>query len=398
MLVVGAGPAGADLACGLARAGVSVALVERLQRPEQAAFSSAALPLQALQQFGLPAQVVASRWNGWRLIGPDGQPRQWQQTAVLGAVLDFASLRRWQLQQAAGWGAQVQLGCTALACQAADGAMVTTLRQADGRRIAITSRWVVDATGQARSLLGEPDPCAHPLVAGVGLEWLLAVAPPVWEHWSGRLSFMLGSQWVRQGYGWIFPMQPGQLKVGVCRLIDPKQPQPALGRNLEALLARCDLGSATVLDRHGGAIRSTVSRHEPHSRGRLIGLGDAVSTANLLGGEGIRHALASSRTLLPLLLEAIGRQRQGRDESQQLGALVPYRRLLQHQLGWRWSLSGRLACRTWLGLASTRADRRLERLLRGLEGVRADQLSALLFDYRFERYGWRALPYLLGLR
>jgi len=398
VLVVGGGPAGADLACGLARAGVSVALVERLQRPEQAAFSSAALPLQALQQFGLPAQVVASRWNGWQLIGPDGQRRQWQQPAVLGAVLDFAALRRWQLQQAAGWGAQVQLGCTALGCEAVDGAMVTTVRQADGRCTGITSSWVVDATGQARTLLGEPDPCAHPLVAGVGLEWLLAVDQPLWEPWSGRLSFMLGSQWVRQGYGWIFPMQPGQLKVGVCRLIDPQQPQPALGRSLETLLARCDLGSATVLDRHGGAIRSTVSRQEPHSRGRLIGLGDAVSTANLLGGEGIRHALASSRTLLPLLLDAIGRQQQGRDEGEQLRALVPYRRLLQKQLGWRWPLSGRLACRTWLGLASNRADRRLERLLRGLEGVRADQLSALLFDYRFERYGWRALPYLLGLR
>jgi hypothetical protein len=78
--------------------------------------------------------------------------------------------------------------------------------------------------------------------------------------------------------------------------------------------------------------------------------------------------------------------------------LGPYQRQLQQRLGWRWGLSGRLACRTWFALGSPRADRRLERLLRGLEGARADELSALLFDYRFERYGWRALPYLLGLR
>jgi hypothetical protein len=37
-------------------------------------------------------------------------------------------------------------------------------------------------------------------------------------------------------------------------------------------------------------------------------------------------------------------------------------------------------------------------LLRGLEGCSADDLSALLFDYRFERYGLRALPYALGWR
>jgi hypothetical protein len=44
------------------------------------------------------------------------------------------------------------------------------------------------------------------------------------------------------------------------------------------------------------------------------------------------------------------------------------------------------------------ADRRLSSLLRGLEGCSADDLSALLFDYRFERYGLRALPYALGWR
>jgi hypothetical protein len=37
-------------------------------------------------------------------------------------------------------------------------------------------------------------------------------------------------------------------------------------------------------------------------------------------------------------------------------------------------------------------------VLQGLEVRRAEDLSALLFDYRFERYGLRSLPYLLGWR
>jgi GTP-binding protein len=76
-----------------------------------------------------------------------------------------------------------------------------------------------------------------------------------------------------------------------------------------------------------------------------------------------------------------------------------YPRQLKKALGWRWSLSGRLAQRTWLGLVDERGDRRLAALLHGLEQTAAaGDLSALLFHYRFERYGGRMLPYLLGWR
>jgi hypothetical protein len=61
-------------------------------------------------------------------------------------------------------------------------------------------------------------------------------------------------------------------------------------------------------------------------------------------------------------------------------------------------LSGRLARRTWLSLRDQHSDGRLQRLLKGLESCGAEDLSALLFDYRFERYGIKALPYLMGWR
>jgi len=88
---------------------------------------------------------------------------------------------------------------------------------------------------------------------------------------------------VQQGYGWVFPMGPGQLKVGVCRLLDNQRAQPPLGQELQALLQRSGLEAAVVLDRHGGRIRSTLRRREAHRQGPLIGLGDAVSTAKSAG-------------------------------------------------------------------------------------------------------------------
>ncbi len=396
MLVVGCGPAGGELARLLAQAGLAVWLVDQLADLSQAAFSSAALPLAALERFSLPASLVASRWQGWQLLGPGEAVRRWQGEQTLGVVLDFAALRQWLASEAQAWGARLELGCRALEQRQGPDRIRTLLRWRDGQQRWIGSRWVVDATGQARSLLGEPPASAGPLVSGLGVEWLLAVSAAQEQRWRGQLSFLLGTDWLPQGYGWVFPMQSGQLKVGVCRLQDPQRPQPPLGPLLQRILGRCGLAGAQVLDRHGGLIRSTIQRQEPHRRGRLIGLGDAVSTANLLGGEGIRHALLSARVLAPQLLAALA------PGSQDLAAargLDDYPRQLRRALGWRWGLSGRLARRTWLGLNSAAADRRLERLLTGLaRHQQAADLSALLFDYRFERYGLRALPYLLGLR
>lgn len=397
VLVVGAGPAGGFLAGALAGQGLDVLLVDRLSDLRRAAFSSAALPRAAVEHFGIPAAVQAAQWHSWQLVGPGDSRRCWESQQSLGAVLDFGALRQWLADRAQALGARLQLGLTALSSEPHPaGGLLTEVRGEGGSVGSIHSDWVVDASGEGRALLGEP--ADQPLVSGVGVEWLLQVEERRWQPWQRRLSFFIGSNWVPQGYGWIFPMAAGQLKLGVCRLEDPRRHQPPLALLLQRLVARTGLADAEVLDRHGGRIRSTIRRREPHRRGRLVGLGDAVSTANLLGGEGIRHALLAAEVLAPCLAEAVRAGEQGRPGFGRRPLLSRYESRLRAALGWRWSLSGRLARRTWLSLHGPRGDARLERLLSGLAACSAADLSALLFDYRFERYGRRALPYLLGWR
>lgn len=313
--------------------------------------------------------MVASRWSQWQLLGPGEQRRGWASDRPLGVVLEFGALRQWLADEARGWGADLLLGATAQGCQPVAAGMCTRLRLPGGGRTEVISDWVVDATGQERGLIGDPAPGRDPLVEGLGVEWLIELPPERWQPWADRLSFCLGSDWVPQGYGWVFPMQPGQLKVGVCRLMDPASPQPALGPLLARLISRLGLGDHRVLDRHGGLIRSTIGRRESHRRGRLMALGDAVSTANLLGGEGIRHAMTSSQVLAPLLAEALRHP----TRADHLMDLYPKR--LRRALGWRWGLSGRLARRTWLGLRNSQADRRLDGLLRVLNAKTGQRIS-----------------------
>ena len=104
VLIVGAGPSGARLAIQLARAGVEVTLVDRLADPHRHAYSSGALPLDAVRRLGLPDEAIAATWQGWQLLDPSGLVHQWWSTGDLGAVLDFGRLRSWLWQEARGHG------------------------------------------------------------------------------------------------------------------------------------------------------------------------------------------------------------------------------------------------------------------------------------------------------
>lgn len=256
-----------------------------------------------------------------------------------------------------------------------------------------STRWLIDATGARRDLLLQaglsPNP-EDPLLQGIGVEWLLQADDRQAAAWRDRISFFLGTAWIPHGYGWIFPMQGQRLKVGVCHLPPEDRPSPgSLAGPLQRLIQRCGLSACPVLDRHGGPVSSSIARSEPLVAGALLAVGDAASSANLLGGEGIRHAMDSADQLAELLIA------EGMSGDSTAMALR-YQEQLKAQRSWRWLVSGRLARRTWWGLDNPRADRRLERLIHGLSATaEAPALSELLFNYNFERYGLRLLPYLL---
>ena len=61
------------------------------------------------------------------------------------------------------------------------------------------------------------------------------------------------------------------------------------------------------------------------------------------------------------------------------------------------AISNRLAKKTWWSLSDEKGDKRMQRLINSLSSkASADEISALLFDYKFERFGIRLFPYLIG--
>ena len=395
VLVAGAGPAGARLAIRLAQASEQVMLVDPLTNPLLNAYSSAAVPMRDALQLEIPDDCWGSCWNGWQLIDPEGSTHQWWADESLGVVLDFGRLRAALWEQACRAGVRLITGCRVVLEQLEDDGATVQLRSGRSVQERCTVRWLVDATGSRRMLLRQAavpvETREDPLLKGEGVEWLLQADDRRSAPWRDRLSFFLGSRWVAHGYGWVFPMDQHRLKVGICRLPPPASTRvSALGSCLTRLIQHCDLTSLPVLDRHGGLVSSPVRREQTMGRGSLLSVGDAAGTCNLLGGEGLRHALRSADLLAAVLSEE--RAIPGKRDS----LISDYSSRLRQALGWRWGITGRLARRTWWGLDAPPADQRMLRLIDGLSRTAdATDLSQLLFDYRFERYGPRLLPYLI---
>ena len=163
---------------------------------------------------------------------------------------------------------------------------------------------------------------------------------------------------------------------------------------LRRLVSEYGLSNLDILERHGGSINSSLKRHENHIYGRIIGVGDTISTANLLGGEGIRYALSSAE-ILSKLLQRLNANSCDDFNSRYLNKY--YSQKISQHLGWRWLISNRIYQKSWMGLSDEKADKRLLRLINGLASkASAEGISALLFDYKFESYGFRLLPYLFG--
>ncbi len=377
--VAGTGPAGGHLARCLAQRGFKVLLLDRLADLHANAFSSAGTVQETLTRFDLPDAVVGSGWRHLE-VRSNGAAHRWRGQVPQGAVLDFGRLRQFLADASVQAGAELALGCQVTGQRSAGAVQRLQVRRGS-ERIEFAARLLVDATGPARSLMRSAAAPAPQYLCGVGLEYLVEVPAEVWESYRDTLGFFLGSHWMPRGYSWIFPMQPGLLKVGAGRytpgLVSGQAAlKPCIDRLLGAVLK---VPAARVLDIHGGVLRYARGLRDPYAAGAVLAVGDAVSTLNPLGGEGIRHAMEGAEIALPFLireLESPGRGFPGYAEAMQRR----FRRT------WRWSEE--LAARRYL----EDGDDRLDRMVRFLAGRDLEFVVDVLFGYNFARAARAAGP------
>ncbi len=394
VVVVGAGPAGGHCARILAKAGCKVLLVERHDSFDRNSFSSAGTPLATLAQYDLPDTVIGSLWQKL-IIVTSNRSGSWESAQPLGAVLDFAKLREFLADEVKAHGGEVWLGCKYVKHQyvkpqSGEGQSWVTFKQkTDPVEVTVAASVIVDATGPARSVMYPPGTPKPDFLEGTGIEYLIEVSAADYAAQANALTFFLGHKWMPKGYSWIFPMAPNCLKVGAGLIAADHQ----VVDRTESLKYYVDLiindylkiTTYKTLDVHGSTLKYSRGLQDVYQQDNVIAIGDAVSTVNFLGGEGIRHAMQSAVIAAPYIQTYLHDRTSG---------FQGYQTEMHQVFLEKWQLSEKLGLKKYL----EDSDALVDKVIAYLQPLKLVDVVDILFYYKFERlskglpsYLWRKI-------
>jgi len=379
-VIVGAGPAGGHCARVLAKAGRQVLLIERHKNLVVNSFSSAGTPLETLSRYDLPESIVGSYWNQF-IVVTSNQQGQWQSRSPLGAVLDFAKLREFLADEVRSHGGEVWMNCRYVRHGQKPGETLVFLMR-DGQEEVVKTRVLVDATGPFRSVIyskGEPRPT---FLTGTGIEYLIEVEAADYQCHANALTFFLGYKWMPRGYSWIFPMAPNQLKVGSAvvnadhQLV--KQTQPLKHHIHLVLNDYMNLKTYQLVEVHGATLKYSSGLNDVYYRDNVIAIGDAVSTVNFLGGEGIRHAMEGAEIACKYIQTYLNRPSSD---------FKDYQAAMHSAFLRSWNLSEKFGKKKYL----QDCDEIVDKVVTYLRPLSLEDVVDILFYYRFEKVS-KGLP------
>ncbi|GAA2694598.1 MULTISPECIES: FAD-dependent monooxygenase [Actinosynnema] len=316
VLVVGAGPTGLALACGLRALGVEALVVDRAVAPATTSRALGVQPrgVEVLLRLGalgdLPGLVIPLRevrmHSDGRLVSVMPVERMAQATGRAPLLVSQVEVEASLRDRLAGLGGAPEWGVELVDC-AQDGSGVTAVLRGGGGERRVRADWVVGCDG-ARSLVRElagigfpgEQVAEHFLIADVRADW--AVDRGVMGSWT-RGRDMIS----------VCPL-PGEDR---WRLMGPA-PAGTAGRLREdevrelvlRQLVRCTPHPADAITRVEWLSSFRIHRRlaEAHRRGRLLLAGDAAAIHHPFGGQGMNTGLGDAENLAwKLALVARGR-------------------------------------------------------------------------------------------
>ncbi|MBY4109639.1 MULTISPECIES: geranylgeranyl reductase family protein [Nocardiaceae] len=311
VLVVGAGPAGSSAAAWAARSGRDVVLADAAVFPRDKTCGDGLTPraVAELDRLGLGEWVRGTARNrGLRLSG-FGQELEleWPSRSfpAVGSAVPRTELDDRIRRVAVDAGAVMAEGAKAVSVTR-DGNAVrsVTLQTGEGSHD-IACRTLIVADG-VRSTLGKQlgRQWHRDTAFGVAARAYITSARSDDEWISSHLELRDGAGTLQPGYGWVFPLNDGNINIGVGTLATATRPASGALRPLLDLYTQQRRSEWELT----GELRSVASALLPMG-GAVSGvagvnwaiIGDAAACVNPLNGEGIDYGLEGGRMVVDLL-------------------------------------------------------------------------------------------------
>ena len=378
VIVVGGGPAGGQCARELSEKGYKTLLVERYESFEDNNFSSAGMTLAPLKEFGIPESVVGTYWNDF-VIQCSKEEYRWKGDERKGVVLDFGRLRQFLADETIAKGGEVLMGHRYIKKTVLnDGVIAEFKNAASSEVIELKAKLLVDGTGPLRKVMYDSKDEQPEMVYGSGIEYLIKVDQEAYDKYKETLIFFLGDKWALKGYSWIFPMENRILKVGSGKVHIQAKDEEKTTKTTKKLTEKIikdyiQPKDYTIIDVHGGTLRYSPSIQDTFYKDKVFAVGDAVSTVNPLGGEGIRYAMQNASLAVNYI-----------DEYLQKGTtnFGQYRKKWRRKHLLKWQISEVSCRRMYSKYNDSQIEKRISYLYKSTD---INSLIDTLFNFRFSR-------------
>ena len=315
VLIVGAGPTGLTLACGLARRGVPFRLIEAAPGPQPGSRGKGIQPrtLEVFDDLGVGEHVLAHGRMAMPICStaPDG--RVTRGGAVPGTLLDRPDIPypasvttpQWRVEDAlrrrlAELGGAVEFDTALVGLEQSDGA-VTAVVTTGGDIETVTADWLVGCDGGHSAVRrhtgiafeGETRDDVRMIVADVAVDGLDHDAWRVWSHEEGLVTLCpLPSTAVFQFQAGVTPAQDPELSLA----------------NMQAILERrSDRRDVRLHEPQWSSLwRANVRLADRYREGRVFLAGDAAHIHSPAGGQGMNTGIQDAHNLGWKLAAVVG--------------------------------------------------------------------------------------------
>jgi len=294
VVVVGAGPGGAEAARAAAWRGLRTLLVEEHRTIGLPTHCTGKLSLHAFREFDLPLSLAQNALSAAVFHSPGGVAVRVRRPSADSYVVDRVVFDRWLVARAARAGAEVVTGVR-VADAVRDGGWVRLRGGAAGGAggFDARARVVIDAEG------------ANPRLPGrLGLTLARTYAHGLQYEMRGiggvdadTPEMFFGRETAPGFFAWLLPVARDRARVGLA--IDPRHAREAPVRYLDRLLtAHPALGrraaGAAIVRKVAGLIPMLTTR-APAAGGGMLVVGDAAGQIKATSGGGIYFAMIAGR-------------------------------------------------------------------------------------------------------